>query len=1434
MNPGPPTSFKTNVNRAKTKRWVEAKSYSYDGDDWGEVDDYDEYAGYDDSTPPPNPTGFRQQGQSPSPVVSSGHGTASSAYDRFDMRRDPSWSTGQQGLLQEQQYSNKGPTVPAQLYESPSRERSNSFNNGDEARSFSAGGTQQPGLSTPLSNPVPILGTPQMRRPSAGQQFYQQPNQSKSRRSIDGQHPLGSSPQPSVPPANYRGVSYSDRQRVPGDGSRAQSMTSNTPSFEFQNRRDFSPSAMPLPLHTAPRGHPPRNSSLGQEDATSAPIPMHPTTKSAQAASLSTSQQEGISTVQSPPDTATKPLPFVRPADIYKRMQEEREKERKSQESSRPSIDAIAEARPPLPWGGESMLVNFVSGKAAEKTLGTPGSQPELTSGSDDGNGYARAPVPTAAPERNADHGKVGYMPGPKSTDSVGPLNGGRESAGSGHLQHNSNSLGGRPLLPEVARISGFGESFLESLETRTSDVSQRPAEDSSQRPPELPISQPPLRQGHDTPLRDQPSLGFRSVVNKAFEDQVPPTPSSTSGSGVARSNSESTNDISPIISRAPSAVNPEAKVGDSETRDMSISSIAEEPPISTPRPNSQENAPTPKAISRKLSSSQDTRPASSGSGPPSFIPGHRRDISTPSPDNSPARTPVLEVNRQPRQPQEVELGMTTPTSMTHSNSSSSNQFPKSQEHEPESADLTPTKKTLPDSPSKSFADSPVSTNTSRVLPGAESPSKSRVRDLAEKFESPTVSRPNSRSSFKDIVSSTRSPTMENATFSKPSASRNESFRPQLPGGWESYASAVPAEGGCLDADRAIVPNAQVPTHGDRSMPENSFLSGSDYQANLAQRNTLQSRSQNDAVDDTPTTVERSMSSTTGKEPSSDPFSVVAAAGSALAGAIVSAVGIQYNGGNESEDTKVVDKQSEDVEGARRRSASMQNTDYHPEASKPWIPSADDGDSSIMPTPIAMTSMKQIDARDSSEYFPPVVPLKQKAPISEVESDQIPYRPHILPTLSTDTSPHDYESDRLRKEIVRELSPHNERLANDQTSELQTSVTNDSRQSVSSGKGRQNHDSMVLPREYDSYWNGSNSGDDLSRPISHQGVSAPMSSIMPLSHDQMRSMTVPPQDTGVAQNISQLHGLAQSPEQSVHLQVRPDVLKHRFSWEAEPETEEIESSSKGSHSNIELYQAVSTTSHGMDTPRPLEQQSGIVPDLARTPRMSKELPDRPEGEMSSKAEESSSQYYPGLNSEKPDDTSTKPTLPIAFPPLPATQPNLPTFREILALRSPGERIDAYNRTREQFANMNTGLEHWIVATINDLPEHAELLKNGSNYEVDSSHRMSPSLSKFGGLRSASGQAAQQPYYQQYLNASSKPAQSHPMSVDSQTQGSPAGGSPSTGSGGKISGQQMQARGKDLLHSAGVLGGKANIAAKGLFSKGRSKLRGSGGNDKVDI
>jgi hypothetical protein len=92
-----------------------------------------------------------------------------------------------------------------------------------------------------------------------------------------------------------------------------------------------------------------------------------------------------------------------------------------------------------------------------------------------------------------------------------------------------------------------------------------------------------------------------------------------------------------------------------------------------------------------------------------------------------------------------------------------------------------------------------------------------------------------------------------------------------------------------------------------------------------------------------------------------------------------------------------------------------------------------------------------------------------------------------------------------------------------------------------------------------------------------------------------------------------------------------------------------------------------------------------------------------------------------------------------------------------------------------------------------------------------------------------GTSLQQPYYQQYLNASptsSVPSMARPSTGI--TSGSQQGFSPSSS---KLSGQQS--KGKDLLHSAGVFGGKASKAGKGLFAKGKNKLRGSGGGDKVD-
>ncbi|KAI6890409.1 hypothetical protein KC355_g21348 [Hortaea werneckii] len=43
-----PLSFKTVPGRNRTQKWTQAKTYNYDGDEWGGYDPYDEYGDYDE------------------------------------------------------------------------------------------------------------------------------------------------------------------------------------------------------------------------------------------------------------------------------------------------------------------------------------------------------------------------------------------------------------------------------------------------------------------------------------------------------------------------------------------------------------------------------------------------------------------------------------------------------------------------------------------------------------------------------------------------------------------------------------------------------------------------------------------------------------------------------------------------------------------------------------------------------------------------------------------------------------------------------------------------------------------------------------------------------------------------------------------------------------------------------------------------------------------------------------------------------------------------------------------------------------------------------------------------------------------------------------------------------------------------------------------
>ena len=1461
---GHPTSFNTNVNRAKTKKWVEAKSYSYDGDDWGEVDEYDEYGGHDEPEPAPKRTGFRQRGQTATQAPQEGYGARQDLCQSPVDTRQPFGQMG--GPPSQQPYGGHSATNPQPQHQ-PALVRTNSFDQGDERHAFSAEGVQagmtstagfnaalQPQsqtLAAQGSQHAPMYSSQQVpAQPSPGGTRLQFPNRS----SMDGQARFTEQVQSTG--GTFRGPAYLDQQR---QGSRTHSMTSNTSSQDFHNRRDFSPSAMPPPLQTrgspSPHGnpdsrsssrHPPRKSSLSQDNA-----PTQPFLTQAPPTTMAKDPEEDVPAASDRvSSSAIKPLPFVRPADIYKRMNEEKEKERQSQESSRPSMDSLT---------------------------GKPNDRPTLGKISSD-NESAQRLKPTLDPvsERRSEYGIEGInvvnqddaAERRPTTSKKFELPKRAPNTGS---QSSTASIG--PVLPDVSRVSGFGESFFGSGDNFTT-----PTMNFTNSASQLP-SQEPKQTALEKDLQHQPSLGFTSAVHHAFdkaEDQVPPTPSSATNSTIGRSASGGTSAVSPIISRGPSAATDRLP----RIEDVSTSTIVEEPGSSNSRPRSSGSPDTPRQLERKPSLSQGVASdltQTRNDLPPLFVPGHRRDLSTPSPDNSPARMPALEANRQLRQPEEVELSAATPIEQGFNISSSSQNSAIARGMVPavskdsygRDRDIQHASTNLPGKFDQKM--SPISPQYARNR--TDSSSSSRVRNIADQFES--GSRPGSAHSTTPRASLLSSTTQREDGFDppRPVADRMASFRPHLPGGWESSASITPTTGaGSMETAGGIQRSKQL----DMSTTSGPISTRLPNRPNEGM-SIMASDNNTSSIDQI-------------KDASAEAFTAAAAAGTALAGAFASAVGMDQHDSStaSASDGQGLQRKSEDRGPASRAST---NTAVHPEASRPSFPSlTDDGMSGAAPTPLPRNIQQKpaMDAEDP-EYFPSPLSVHQGSSkrASQIEGSTPAKLQPTLPLLSTDLQSQQYESDRLRKEIVRELTP----MSASEPTTAETDYSNYQSLATNPSVVRPGRESGVLPREYESYWNDENSDEEVSEigseptRIEHAATA--------------ESQQVP---SGVGESLrssesTQPASPAPLP-QGEPSQNRPHVLPHRFSWEqplhdlsvdpnpiqepaAAPTSEFLRSAiypegrsfqpqdgSRGidPKSLMPVGQAtiVNEISRPLDKEPPVPDSS-IMTDQETEPIDSqKGLTDSPTGlEVAQPRGErvlkgpSMSSYDEKISNLGPQssiggmDQREEPEIPLSeasrsndlsstVPDLhlpstePAIPPKIPAFREIVALKTASERVRGFNDARQQFARLKVGLDDWVAQTVHELPEHADILAmSGRPTPNFQGHRPSPSRSKLGGLLPGGGQGGQQPYFQQYLNASPQsPAPSGSLQGGAAGSVSPQASSPSGGSGGKISGQQVQAKGKDLLHTAGVFGGKANVAAKGLFSKGKSKFRAASGAEKV--
>ncbi|EPE25146.1 hypothetical protein GLAREA_11727 [Glarea lozoyensis ATCC 20868] len=1323
-----PISYRADVNRKKTTKWTQAKAVDYGGDDWGDEDDYG--YGYEDPAPQApvsKPTGLRQQGQ----VL-------------------PNQPKSEQFSVDSKKAYGQLPGIPGAT--NNPRERSNSFDAGEE-RNFSNATIRQPSpapraahTSGPATRFSQITGLPSTRDPSGppplsiSTQSTPTTGLRKASQTITPVAEVSSQDIPvrSIEPT-HQVSSNPASAMTPGSDTR-------TPSSDFQARRDFSPSAMPQPLSaraspapasdrersTSGTRFPARKSSLTQAvrpdldtvmppsaDAT-APKPWANAGRSASPA--------GAMRTPTSPSSAGKNLPFIRPADIYKKAEEERQ----SMESGRPSMDSL--------MGNRNTIDSPVKQRAGRNSWDDEGAE----------SGRRLQPMLDTVTERKSEYGFDGFSVNNQPGDSSSaPRSSGVDNLAVQDERRQSTS----PKLPDLNRISGFGM-----------DMFSTPSGSESQQPVNAPVSAPtrseiPASQQTGHSLHSQPSIGLRSVVQQAFDQtddsSVPPTPASRTESGIRRTDSESTGTtgISPIMSRAPSAA-----VAEGRHPDLSTPAVLEVV--------NEANSPV------RDNKNTGTLVAQPQPVVPGFKPGHRRDISTPSPGNSPARAP--------------DWGTST------SNAQGYEAYLSDPDRQPQSHE-----------------------------------------DAA-----------------------------------RPVAEREHSFRPHLPGGWNSYAASTRS-----DATQQSIEQGQSMQQFPHEPKSRTSVDDDDPEL-------------------TPTTTKQRLPQSTLGGILAGPSMEGAASGAAFGThdgnhqhAQSSAIPPRFGGYDDlptpdpamAPSGSLYSKVPLDPRLLPKLEQAPAETQLRPDI----VHRAGSSQSSVAPTPPPKDTPQMQTSAEAPSYFSPPAESSKPNVFDRTVSDETietTNRLQHVSTMSSDASPEEEESDRLRKEIVKHLSPQPSTSTHYENSLLGTPGDE-------SGGQRE---STYLPSEYDNYWASTDNDDGAVKPTAQRTMSDESSNINVASHpasNEVERQSVPPLNT----RKSDLSEPPTAPK-----------LQQKFSWErsteaftdaaappyrasdTQEEGEQIQptvasSTAAGVLSSHELDQpSLSPDERDLDLdnsvqlaaqiPAPtyigleLDERQPPTPDsqpeektlgrkstfltggavlgagalgagaaatmtrpaagqedsslsLAeeKLPRSSSYpvSPSPPEEDHPSRSPDP---YFPSTTSQAPlPDTTAAATV---NPPLNQQLPSgLMQFKQIGLLPSSHQRIQAYNSQRELHAQFDHGLQTWMAQLQAQNPEHAGM------------------ASRFG--QSAGGMQQQAPYYQQHPNANSPntPASAGgskpgPGPSSSTQQGLPLPG------GGKLTGQQVQAKGKEFLHTAGIFGGKAGKAGKGLLAKGKSRLRGSGGGEKT--
>lgn len=985
--------------------------------------------------------------------------------------------------------------------------------------------------------------------------------------------------------------------------------------------------------------------------------------------------------------------------------------------------------------------------------------------------------------------------------------------------------------------------------------------------------------------LKHQPSSGYRSMVNQAFDDDSAAPPSSLSrdssvysqsvgGTGVSRNNSNSTSGISPIMSRVPSAAT--AKMQQLE-RERQVPTIAEEP--------SQRGTPI------------HSRNVSAGSSE-LIQPGYRRSLDPPSSDNSPARTPGLENahSRRLSQPMSAETGTAEPPAVADQGvemmpSLEPGETPASEVPTPaplpttgrsragtdysmRESDIAREASTSPEknefSPSiaqaataeqTAFLQDHAGTPTSQWPPtasGRSSPAKGRVREIAGKYqnieaESRRGSTTSSKSSWSNFRGSDEnlpgtlkkrgtgesglgSELGQSTSETRPAMASQMSFRPGLPGQWVSYAG----------------------TPGDTPGPVAEQTASRDLDAGLG----LQSPEEEEEPDFSPTTNKHQLS---GHSPSSSQqggfLAQAKGVGESLGASLMSTVGV----GHQTRDFASKEPPAPvEVPPSHRPYGDLGylNAPDRPQFNRGDTEASMATDiassaSSVPPTPPAKDALgaqhgqaprqRQLveESRPISNYFSgavvsPLQPTKGHSREASANLDLPKLGP--MTNMSTDTREDDEESDRLRREIVRSLSPTTSR--EDDAALTQDALNApDNMRNVESGlpaeppaESAERPGLGLLDKRFSWEDRADTKGVLESSPAAARTLDMP-TVLEPEPEPEVKPEMPYERPRSRGLHIMNPEGDDSSDDDRPVQQTPQRMLDPESMGIVSPFTPSQENLRDGLDSRD-----ISRDGMASGAPSPVPMGSGLeVVDSRQSDGGSENripsyydqgqadnltLPKSPSLTQQSPIAESTSPSSPqtAIPAER---SPTSPTAAAANRPRTTTVTGgkIPPFREILANKDTTKRMDLYRDTRQTFADTNTGLSDWLEGMLEKNPEYAHIGTHlqpsaSSLGAIKRSHKHSPSLAKFKQLGST------------FTNSNDGSGASG-IRRTSTTKEAASGTAPPPPPKDAV----WEQRGKDLMKNAGVLGGKAQAGAKGLLMKGRSRFgtkreSGSGGGEKV--